>query len=312
MKVDIIIPNFNGSHLIKNNIPKVVQALEGYDGQIIIVDDGSDEEERKKVREIINGFQEKHKNIIYIEHSVNKGFSSAVNTGVKASRADFVVLLNSDVIPSKDFLKSPLEKLKNDENLFAVGCMDESIERDSTVFRGRGIARWHKGMLIHSKGEIDSQETFWVSGGSSIFKREIYENLNGMDEIYNPFYWEDIDLSYRARKSGYKILFDKNSIVRHLHEEGAIKRNFTNKTVTFTAYRNQFIFLWKNITDTKLLFDHFVLLPINMYGALKRKDNNFFKGFFLAIGKLPAIIRKRQMQKKLYKISDAEIIKNFS
>lgn len=313
MTVDIIIPNFNGSKLIEKNVPHVLTAMSRYKGKLIIVDDGSSVEDREALRNIVAYFRnDSNREIDYIEHSHNKGFSSAVNSGVSNSDADYVVLLNSDVEPSHNFLESPLEKLERDDSLFAVGCMDVSIEGEKEILRGRGIARWVKGLLEHSRGEVDKEDTFWVSGGSSVFRRKFYKRLGGMDEIYNPFYWEDIDLSYRAQKAGLSILFDKSSIVEHLHAEGAIKKNIKKDKVTYTAYRNQFIFVWKNITDGKLLFSHFIYLPFHCLGALKRGDGNFFKGFFLALVRLPAIIIRRHKQKSFYTRSDVEVIKYIS
>lgn len=311
MKIDIIIPNYNGAHLISENLPKVLRSLEGYSGKVIIVDDGSKQEDTQALREVVRENNE-GKKVELVEHPINKGFSSAVNTGVKSSTADYVVLLNSDVIPRKDFLGPLIEEIEKDELIFGIGCMDESIEGEKKILRGRGQARWSKGMLLHSRGETDKSDTFWISGGSSIFRRELYMKLKGMDEIYNPFYWEDIDLSYRAQKSGYKISFNNKSIVEHLHEKGAIKKNFKKNKVTTVVYRNQFTFLWKNITDTKLLVSHIIYLPYHALGALKRGDAEFFKGFFLALSRLSAIIKKRSIQKKDYQLSDSEIIKNIA
>lgn len=310
MKVDIIIPNYNGSHLIERNISAVLKSIENYNSKIIVVDDGSLNDDKIKLRNILNELN--NAKIILVEHKINKGFSSAVNSGVKKSEADFVVLLNSDVVPSRNFLKSPLEKLISDTDIFAIGCMDESIEGSKRVLRGRGLAKWSKGMLIHYKGDINESNTFWASGGSSVFRRELYEKFGGMDEIYNPFYWEDIDLSYRAQKAGYKILFDKNSVVEHYHEHGAIKKNFTSNRVTITAYRNQFIFIWKNISSYHLMINHLIFLPINIVGSIKRNDFNLIKGLFLALGRLPAIIEKRRKQSKFYKVSDIEIIQKIA
>jgi GT2 family glycosyltransferase len=308
MSIDIIIPNYNGSAIIEKALPSVFGALKNYKGKVIIVDDGSDSEDILEFKNILEKYKNKNENIKLIEHTKNKGFASAVNTGVKASDADFVVLLNSDIIPHGDFLKSPLEKLTGNENLFAVGCMDESIENGKTVLRGRGVAKWSNGMLSHSRGEVDKSDTFWTSGGSSIFRRDLYQKVGGMDEIYNPFYWEDIDLSYRARKMGFDIMFDNNSKVTHFHETGAIKSNFTASKVTTIAYRNQFIFIWKNITNVNLFINHILLLPINILRAIKSSDANLLYGFFLALIKLPAIIKKHNLQKKFYKVSDLQLI----
>lgn len=312
MKIDIIIPNYNGADLINQNLPKVIAALSQYDGKIIIVDDASTIDERERLESIVSKVNKNGHQVILIQKSRNSGFSSTINVGVENSTAEFVVLLNSDVNPKSDFLKSPLELLSDDENLFGVGCMDESVEGAKTVFRGRGLAHWSKGFLHHSRGEVNQSDTFWISGGSCIIRRELLNKFGGMDTIYSPFYWEDIDLSYRAQKAGYKILFDPLSIVEHRHSEGAIKKHYTSSRVTTISYRNQFIFVWKNITSRKLLLDHFIHLPSNLISALLRSDWPFIKGFFLAMLLLPAIIGRRKKQTKLYKLSDTQVIKKVS
>lgn len=309
MNIDIIIPNFNGSNLIEKNLPKVIEAAHRTEGKIIIVDDGSNKIDRENLEEVIGKIGSKKVKLIV--HPKNKGFASAVNTGVRASNAEFIVLLNSDVTPKSDFLVSP-SRYFSEEKLAAVGCLDISFEQGKKVNRGRGIAYWKKGMLYHEKGDEEKTDTFWVSGGSSIIRRDVFMLVGGMDEIYNPFYWEDIDLSYKIQKAGYSIVFDANSIVEHHHDEGAIKSNFSENRITSIAYRNQFIFIWKNITDKKLLMNHILRLPVHITAAALRFDVNFIKGLFLAALKLPAIMYKRKKQKKFYKISDAEIIKYIS
>ena len=309
MKVDILIPNYNGASLLVKNLGSVLASLEPRNGEIIIVDDGSTTEDLQVLEHAV---QKNQARIKLIKHKTNKGFSSAINTAASHSKADYIVLLNSDVSPSQNFLDSPILRMKQDPSLFGVGCMDRSHEADRIVERGRGIGKWKRGMLIHSRGDVDSTDTFWISGGSCIIRRKIFIELGGMDEILNPFYWEDIDLSYRAQKAGYRIMFDKESVVSHFHEEGSIKKNISKNTVTTTAYRNQLIFIWKNITNYHLLTNHLLWLPVHMVTALKRGDVNFFAGMFLAVIKLPAIIVRRQKQRRFYKISDLEIIQNIS
>lgn len=312
MKIDVIIPNYNGADLITRNLPSVFEALTPYDGKIIIVDDGSTTHERQKLKDVISKFEKRKNEIILIQKVKNSGFSSTVNAGVGASRADFVVLLNSDVSPSINFLKSPLEKLRDDKNIFGVGCMDESVEGNMKIRRGRGLARWSKGFLMHSRGEVDRNDTFWISGGSSVIRRELFNKLGGMDTIYSPFYWEDIDLSFLAQKAGYAVVFDPESVVVHRHEDGAIKKHYNEDKIRTVSYRNQIIFVWKNITSKKLLIDHLFRLPIHLVGAVLRFDMPFIKGLFLAMSLLPAIIKKRRIQKILYQLSDESVIKNIS
>lgn len=308
MSIDIVIPNYNGSELIEKNLEYVLRSLEGFKGKVIIVDDGSSKSEFENVKRVVIGMNTANHKIELLRHIKNKGFASTVNTGVAFSDAEFVALLNSDVIPQKNFLQSPIKKLMEDTSLFGVGCMDESEENGKIVLRGRGTGTWSRGFLFHGRGEVDKTDTLWISGGSSVVRRALFEKLGGFDPLYNPFYWEDIDLSYRAQKSGYKVLFDSHSIVRHFHEMGAIKKTYKPSRVNEISYRNQFIFVWKNITNYALITNHLLYLPVHVANALKSGDTALLKGLFLALTKLPAIIKKRKKQKKLYTVSDVEVI----
>lgn len=314
MKISIITPNFNGLSLLKKNFPQVLYAVFEYkDVDLTIVDDGSDEDEKSKLRDFILDLQKNQKiKIKLLENNKNLGFSSAVNKGAFDSDSDFLVFLNSDVIPTKDFLDRAIDDFSLNENLFGIGFMDRSIEKDKAVLRGRGVGCWKRGFLVHSKGEINKSNTLWISGGSCIVKRSIFVKFGGFDVLYNPFYWEDIDLSYITQKAGYQILFERESVVTHKHFEGSILKHYTNFYVRTIAYRNQLIFTWKNITDYNLLLSHILFLPYHFAKAFIRFDLSFFYAFFLAIVKFPDIIMKRQKQKKLYTKTDSEILKEYS
>lgn len=310
MSVDVIIPNYNGSNLIEKNLPKVIESHSGYKGKIIIVDDGSNIFDKQRLREFVENLNDKK--VELVEHVSNKGFASAINTGVWKSTADFVVLLNSDVVPYPNFLRPLIERMKTNDLMFGVGACDKSFESGKFVRRGRGVGYWKGGMVHHAKGDINKKDTFWISGGSCIIRRELFKYLGGMDEIYNPFYWEDIDLSFRARKSGYLIEFCSDSIVEHYHAEGAIKKGFEKKNITTIAYRNQFIFVWKNITSLHLILNHIINIPLMLLKAVKGGEYPMIMGLFLALVKLPAIMKIRKRQGKLFKISDVFLLQNIS
>jgi len=301
MSISVVIPNYNGERILKKNLPKVFDAVGK--AEIIVVDDASVDGSL----EVLNGFKSR---LNVIKNENNLGFSSSINKGVKQAKGDIIILLNTDVVPEKKFL-SPLICHFKDENVFAVGCMDKSIEGDRVVLRGRGIGEWKKGFLVHSKGEIEKTSTFWVNGGSSAFRKSIWEKLGGFNELYNPFYWEDIDLSYRGLKSGYKILFESKSVVIHEHEKGAIKSTYSNLEVKTIAYRNQFIFVWKNITDLNLQLLHLIWMPYYFTKALFGGDLAFFKGFLTAFVLLPKIIKYSNIERKLFVLKDNQVLACF-
>lgn len=310
MSISVVIPNYNGENLLKKNLPKVLDELKNYKDlktEVIVVDDASLDSSVSYLESIVK----ENSSFKFYVNKKNKGFSSTANRGVKESNGEIVLLLNTDVYPSEGFL-TPLISHFKDENMFAVGCLDKSIEGEKIIERGRGLGFWKQGFLIHRRGEVDKNTTLWVSGGSGAFRKSIWDQLEGFNELYNPFYWEDIDLSYRALKSGYKIIFEPKSIVFHEHNKGAIQSKYTKEQIRTISYRNQFIFSWENATDYKLQFEHIVFLPYHLLKALLRKDLAFFKGFFSALTLLPKVIKSSFTYQKSFGIKDEDVIKKIS
>lgn len=297
--VTIVIPNYNGEYLLKKNLPKIFEAVK--DSEIIVVDDASEDGSVSFLRK---------QKIKLLQNRRNLGFSSTVNKGVSVAKGGIVVLLNTDVIPQKNFLEYLLVHFK-DPKVFAVGCLDRSFEKGFIVDRGRGIGKWARGFLVHSRGDVDRKDTLWVSGGSGAFRKSIWDKLGGLNELYNPFYWEDIDLSYRAQKSGYEVLFERKSVVDHKHEEGVIKKTYSGFKIKSIAYRNQFIFVWENATDLSLQIFHVLFLPYHFAKALIRRDLAFFLGFFSAFVLLPKIIKSSLKYQKLFVKSDREVTQRY-
>ncbi len=283
MKVSIIIPNRNGAELLEKNLPSVLAAAKGE--EVIVVDDASTDNS-------IELLQDKFSSVRVIRSGHHQGFASTVNIGVQEAAGEIVVLLNSDVRPEKDFL-APLLKHFDDPKVFAVGCLEKSLEGGKTILRGRGEAKWEKGFYIHWRGEVDKSSTAWVAGGSGAFRKSIWVKLGGIDTMYDPFYWEDIDLSYRARKAGYRILFEPTSVVVHEHEIGAIKREYSAIRVKIIAYRNQFLFIWKNLSDPNILLGHAIWTPIRLLQAVFRGDIAMLVGYIWALFRIHLVISSR-------------------
>ena len=132
-----------------------------------------------------------------------------------------------------------------------------------------------------------------------------YREIGGFDSLYSPFYWEDIDLSYRAWKQGYSVLFDPEIVVEH-HHESTIKSFFSDFYVTSIAYRNQLLFIWKNIYDTRLLAEHNKALIKQLIRSIF-SDPAFISGYFRALEKKSGI-----MNSKKQLLSDHEILARFT
>lgn len=237
-KVTIAIPNFNGEKLLEKNLPNILAA--GAD-EVLIIDDFSKDQSILMIR----------KNFPKVKLLINQknyGFIVSVNKLFKEAIGDIVVLLNNDVFVEKDFLK-PLLKHFQDKDVFAVNCHEKG-EGPSITFWKDGYFQFDRGI---EKNEL--QESGWASGGSAAFSKKIWNELKGFDKLYAPFYWEDLDISYRAKQSGYKILWEPASCVYHQHET-TISKSFNKRYVDWIKQRNQLLFIWKNITNKNLLKDH--------------------------------------------------------
>jgi GT2 family glycosyltransferase len=273
MKISIIIPNRNGARLLQKNLPYVLAAAKG--AEVIVVDDASGDNSLVILKK-------EFPSVRVLPKTRHDGFASTVNVGVKEAKGEIIVLLNTDVRPEQNFL-APLIRHFDDSAVFGVGCLERSYESGKVVLRGRGEAHWERGFFIHRRGEVDRTDTAWVTGGSGAFRKSIWNTLGGMDPMFNPFYWEDIDLSYRAVKAGYKILFEPRSTVVHEHEKGIIKHEYTPFQIKTIAYRNQFLFIWNNLSDPRIWIEHIVWTPVRLIQATSRGDVPMLVGFGKAI-----------------------------
>ncbi len=294
LKVSVVIPNYNGEGLLGIHLSKVISALDNKANQIIeviVVDDASTDGS-------VELLKEKFPKVKVVRHRVNKRFPSAVNTGFRSAKGELVLLMNSDVSPSIKVLESVHSHFE-DTNLFGVSLHEKGF------FWAKGIFR--KGFVEHSSGGLSRKvhNTFWLSGGSSVFRKSMWKKLGGLDEeLYSPFYWEDIDISYRAMKRGWRLLWDPKAKVTHKHE--STNKVFDGKYKSRIQERNQLFFIWKNITSKRMLGKHF--------GGLMRRalrHPGYFRIIFMAFGKIRTVRRLRKVERKESVISDESIFGRF-
>lgn len=292
MKVSIVIPNWNGAGKLKKNLPKVLET-KGVD-EIIISDDASTDES-------VEILEKDFPQIKLVKRKKNSGFSTNANNGVKNAEGDLVFLLNTDAVPEKNCLEKVIAHFNNPK-VFSIGF---------NTGGNWSWARFEKGYFWHyqapRKNELQIHQTLWASGGSGVFRKSIWEALGGFDELFNPFYEEDMDLGYRATKRGYINLWDSNAKVEHYREPGVISQHFSKEQISKVAQRNQLIFIWKNITSEKLINEHKKAL-------IKKLASNpkYLSVFTTALIRLPKVLEKRGIEKKEAVLTDEQILGKFS
>lgn len=306
MKVSIVIPNYNGRGLLEKNLPAVLRAcrrwekLGGKRWEVVVVDDastdGSDSFLKKNFPEVR-----------VVRHKKNQRFAAACNTGAKNAKGDIVVLLNNDVSPDEDFLGPLIENFRDNE-VFAVGCKERDTVDGKVVYSGRGIMKFKRGLVVHWRARDQNKKTTsWVAAGSGAYDRKKLLELGGMDTLFRPAYEEDRDISYRALKHGWKVQFEPRSLVGHRHEETNLKV-FGKTKIRIMSFKNQFLFVWKNITDWEYLLKHLFWLPYHLTVTNLRTRGLLGLGFLLALRQLPEVTKSRRKVKKLFNQRDRSFI----
>lgn len=294
LTVSVIIPNLNGEKLLEKNLPSFIKARKNPKNnikEIIVVDDGSWDNS-------VDFLKTNYPEIRIIKHKINRGFSAAVNTGARSSKGDLLLLINTDVLPEENFLESVLKNFE-DKKVFAISLHEKNY----------GYAKGHfSGGYIELEMGDEPKEThpsFYVSGGSGIFRREYWMELGGMDEkLLSPFYWEDIDICYRAAKHGYINLWDPSGRVVHKHESTISK--FPKTYVQRIRERNQLLVIWKNIHSIGLIRRH-------VTGVLTRlvKHPGYIRIVFMALGKFGVAMKARKKEFKESRVSDEAVFARF-
>lgn len=290
LKVSVVIPSWNSEKQLKQNLPYVYRAAAKVNAEIVIVDDASADDKSAQV------LRAQGKKIRFYENKTNGGFSYTVNRGVQLAKGDIIILLNTDVRPSEDCFEKAVARFA-DPTIYAV-----------TFNSGEAWAggKWEKGMFHHYKVEPNESNkntdnfSIFASGGQAAFSRAKWLELGGMDLLYKPFYWEDVDMGYRAWKRGWQIIWDPKCKCVHDHQKSVVASNFTHEFVKATAQRNQFLFIWKNIHSPKLMLSHLLRLPL----YIKSYPSDFFKALLL----LPQTLKGRAVELTKSVKSDQEIL----
>jgi O-antigen biosynthesis protein len=219
------------------------------------------------------------------------------------------------MIVDRGFLP-PLLAGFSDPSVFAVTSQiffsDPSRRREET---GKTRARFEAGSFYFWHDDIrpdeeslESVPVFWAGGGSCAFDRNRYIEIGGLDPLYHPFYVEDADLSYQAWKRGWRCVLAPASRVVHKHR-GTSTRKFGNRFVENTIRKNQYLFIWKNITDFSMMRDHLIHLPRTHARAILVHGPVFeIRAYLRALRQLPEALRKRLVNASHYVFSDREVL----
>lgn len=301
--ISIIILNWNGKYLIKRHIESIFNSIKNKNNcEIIIVDNGSTDGSPEFIK---NNYPD----VKLISLNSNRRFTGGNNAGAKAANGDILIFFNNDVEVTPNFLE-PLIRHFDEPDIFAVGCniMMKGIRKESGLTRGH----FKKEFLYveHSWEEYDKAvPILYASGAAFACSRKKFIELGGFDTIWDPFYWEDTDLCYRAWKRGWKVLFEPKSIVYHTHRATNNPSNFSRLFLNLPKETNKYLFIWKNISEPRYLLQHFALLPFMLLLRIMRLQIIRILAFLMALIKLPRAIYAGIRDERCRKLRDSEILR---
>jgi GT2 family glycosyltransferase len=305
--VSVVIPTYNGKALLEKNLPPLLRAVKAHDApvEIIIVDDAGNDDTVQFIRD-------NHPQIVLLVNDKNRGFGETINRGIFAARHEIVFALNNDILVEEDLFVKTLHWFE-DAAVFSVtpNIFNPFKGKSEAITKLKPGICWFQTAnlqlcdLSDLAGEIP---IFFGSGGASFYDKQKFKQLGGFDTIYHPFYVEDVDLSYRAWKSGWKCLLEPSTTVYH-ETSSTILSLHKRRKIKFIGYRNRTLFLWLNISDPFLIVRYFLFLPFSLLYDIVGFRKYKFTGFFWALAYLPRIPRLRRERGKYFRISDHEVIK---
>jgi len=251
MKLSVIIVNYNVKYFLEVCLHSVLRAAKGVDAEIIVVDNNSTDDSCNMVRQ-------KFPTVQLIENKDNKGFSKANNQAVAIAKGEYVLFLNPDTVMPEDFFEKTLPymdanpdvgglgpRLIDGKGVFAPDSKKSFPSLSVALFKTTGINKifstspyFNKYYAVHIH-EHEVAPIDVLSGCCMLIRRKAMDEAGGpFDEDYF-MYCEDVDLSYRIQKTGYKNMYYPKADLIHYKGESTRKmtlsyvRIFNEALVTF-------------------------------------------------------------------------------
>ncbi|MBN1492948.1 MAG: glycosyltransferase [Candidatus Omnitrophica bacterium] len=304
LSLDIIIPNWNGRELLEKNLPAVFTAFENVRTEkkrLTVIDDGSDDDSVKYLAE-------HYPSIMVITNGTNQGFHNAVNRAVSESTADVIILLNNDMQPETFALDVLYVPFVWASDLFAVTGRIYADDKKTFLYGNRGGIFKCGHFHLKEKPEFSLSQTLFACGGGAAFDREKFIELGSFDTLFSPFYYEEQDISYRALKRGYKILYEAKSVMHH-QVRATIGKTMSEKNLGYISARNNYLFVLKNITDPDYTLAFLFFTPLFILSTLLKGNPRFLIAFVMAMPRIPRALLSRLKEQRYYVKKDREIFK---
>lgn len=279
MQLSVIILNYNVRYFLEQCVLSVQKALEGIDGEIIVIDNASSDDSCEMMKT-------KFPHIKLIENAANLGFSKGNNIGVAQAKGDYVCILNPDTVVAEDTFTKILNSqiITYNSQLGIIGCklidgagnfLPESKRGVPTpwvaftkIFGLYKISNYFGKYYAQHLSENESGKVDILVGAFMVMKRELYLEVGGFDE--NCFmYSDDIDLSYLVLKTGKSNYYFHETSVIHYKGESTVRNGTYMK-----RFREAMQFFYKKHFKKSWIFDVMMQVGSFVFSLLKKNQQN--------------------------------------
>lgn len=247
MRIAVVILNWNGKAFLEKFLPDVIKHSQDV-AEVYVIDNNSSDDSVKLLRSNFTSVK-------IIQNIDNYGFAKGYNEGLKHIQADYFILLNSDVEVTPNWIPPVISLMESDPAIAA--CQPKLLNykvRDEFEYAGGAggfIDKWGypfcRGRMFNTfekdTGQYnDTREIFWASGASLFIRAKNFSDAGGFDEDFFA-HMEEIDLCWRLRNTGYKIMYCPESTIYHV---GAGTLAKMNPQKTYYNFRNNLMLIYKN------------------------------------------------------------------
>lgn len=299
----ILIPTYNGRDILEECLPSLDAeiARRGRIDELLIIDNASTDG--------TTGFIASHYPDAQVLCLPRNLAIFALNQGARAASHPYLFFLNNDMLLEPGCLDALLAGFA-DASVFAVtGKVLQWDQRTVQAARRRAVFRrglfWPLGWggpAEHAPGE-----TLYALGGQSVFDRGKFLALNGIDPLFSPFYHEDLDVSYRAWRRGWRVLYEPGAVMIHKGAATAGRMYSKDQLRTFMQ-KNLFLFQWKNLHGAGRAASQIAWLAPRVLQAAARGDSVFLSGLTGALRQLPQALRARRGARRAATVPDAAVL----
>lgn len=302
--ISIIIPNYNGKHLLEEYLKSTIAAAEysKVPYEIIIIDDGSTDDS-------VHFLQENYPQVVLIVNERNRGFSYSCNRGIKRAQYELILLLNSDVKLTVNYFEQQWRYFEYPDTFGVMGRImnmkKNKIEDAARCLDFRGC-KMKASRFYYSTDPADFTTTAYLSGANALVDARKLREIGGFDEIFSPFYSEDFDLSIRAWRLGWKCYYDHKSICFH-HIKASTSRYKTKEWVNYIYYRNKLMVHAIHLNGPLLALWYFQLLCIEFLPKLLLGNTWIIKSYISFFRQLEEVRRSKKRFERLMNNHESDL-----